>query len=64
MSQLTVEQVMAANAKLREAIKFAIAPDMWIERENDIFEYRYVEWYVDVLKDALAATTLPEPEAP
>lgn len=64
MSQITIEQLMAANAKLREAIEFAIAPDMWVERERDIFEYRYVEWYVDVLKSALAATSLPKQEAP
>lgn len=53
MSQQINEHLAAENAALREAIEFAIAPDMWIERDNNIFEYRYLEWYVDVLNAAL-----------
>lgn len=41
------------NIALRAAIEFATAPDMWIERDSNIFEYRYSEWYVGVLKAAL-----------
>ena len=64
---LTYEQLKAKcdalekqNTAMRDAIEFATAPDMWIERDGDIFEYRYVDWYVDVLNASLEI----EPEQP
>lgn len=44
--------VMAENTKMRNAIEFATAPDMWIEQHDGMLEYRYVDWYVDVLNEA------------
>uniref|UniRef100_UPI00241C9821 hypothetical protein n=1 Tax=Hafnia paralvei TaxID=546367 RepID=UPI00241C9821 len=44
--------VLAENTKMRNAIEFATAPDMWIEQHNAMLEYRYVDWYVDVLNEA------------
>ena len=40
------------NTKMRNAIEFATAPDMWIEQHDGMLEYRYVDWYVDVLNEA------------
>nr|WP_279077295.1 hypothetical protein [Hafnia alvei] len=42
----------AENTKMRNAIEFATAPDMWIEQHDGMLEYRYVDWYVDVLNEA------------
>lgn len=44
--------VVAENTKMRNAIEFATAPDMWIEQHDGMLEYRYVDWYVDVLNEA------------
>ncbi|TBM10161.1 hypothetical protein EYY83_19290 [Hafnia alvei] len=44
--------VVAENTKIRNAIEFATAPDMWIEQHDGMLEYRYVDWYVDVLNEA------------
>lgn len=41
------------NAEMREAIAFATAPDMWIEQHDGMLDYRYSEWYVDVLNAAI-----------
>ncbi|MCS3430054.1 hypothetical protein [Klebsiella sp. BIGb0407] len=41
------------NAQLRAAIEFATAPDMWVEQHDGMLDYRYTEWYVDVLNTAL-----------
>ncbi|HEJ7990197.1 TPA: hypothetical protein SMI27_000835 [Serratia liquefaciens] len=41
------------NAAMREAIAFATAPDMWIEQHDGMLDYRYSEWYVDVLNAAI-----------
>ncbi|HEI9849567.1 TPA: hypothetical protein SLN67_002602 [Serratia marcescens] len=41
------------NAEMREAITFATAPDMWIEQHDGMLDYRYSEWYVDVLNAAV-----------
>lgn len=41
------------NASMRDAIAFATAPDMWIEQHDGMLDYRYSEWYVDVLNAAI-----------
>lgn len=43
----------AENAGLKKAAEFATAPDMWIEQADGMLDYRYCEWYVDVLKAAM-----------
>lgn len=45
--------VAAENAALKKAADFATAPDMWIEQDDGMLDYRYCEWYVDVLKAAM-----------
>lgn len=46
--------VMAAeNVGLKQAAEFATASDMWIEQADGMLDYRYHEWYVDVLKTAM-----------
>ncbi|MGT3278231.1 hypothetical protein [Yersinia enterocolitica] len=45
--------VVAENTKMRNAIEFATAPNMWIEQHDGMLEYRYVDWYVDVLNDTV-----------
>ncbi|ARZ01794.1 hypothetical protein AXW38_12135 [Yersinia ruckeri] len=50
-------QVLAGdNVVLKSAIEFATAPDMW-EEHGDLLEYKYLDWYVDVLNKALDGTT-------
>lgn len=51
--ELQLERVVAENAGLKAAAEFAIAPDMWIEQADGMLDYRYVDWYVDVLKAAM-----------
>lgn len=43
------------NTAMIEAIAFATAPDLWIQRDENIWEYRHPgrEWYGDVLKQAM-----------
>ena len=43
----------AENARLKAAAEFATAEDMWIEQADGMLDYRYFEWYVDVLKAAM-----------
>ncbi|MDU5552370.1 MAG: hypothetical protein E6051_21735 [Citrobacter freundii] len=43
----------AENARLKAAAEFATAEDMWIEQADGMLDYRYVDWYVDVLKAAM-----------
>ncbi|WP_054882991.1 hypothetical protein [Yersinia rohdei] len=50
-----VQQLVAEGAILKHAIEFATAPDMW-EEHGDLLEYKYVDWYVDVLDKALNET--------
>ncbi len=45
--------VVAENSALKKAAEFATAPDMWIEQADGMLDYRYCEWYVDVLKAAM-----------
>ncbi|EPX9548731.1 hypothetical protein ACW6GR_000046 [Klebsiella michiganensis] len=45
--------VTAENVGLKAAAEFATAPDMWIEQADGMLEYRYCDWYVDVLKGAM-----------
>ncbi|WP_313124744.1 eae-like domain protein [Pseudescherichia sp.] len=47
------DQLAAEHAALRDAADFATAPDMWIEQHDGMLDYRYSEWYVDVLKRAM-----------
>ncbi|EPG6523407.1 hypothetical protein GJJ09_22885 [Klebsiella pneumoniae] len=46
-------QLAAENVALKQAAEFATAPDMWIEQADGMLDYRYHEWYVDVLKAAM-----------
>ncbi|MDM3156624.1 hypothetical protein OGW08_21460 [Citrobacter sp. Cf122] len=46
-------ELAAENVGLKEAAEFAIADDMWIEQSDGMLDYRYVDWYVDVLKAAM-----------
>lgn len=46
-------QLAAENAALKQAAEFATAPDMWVEQADGMLDYRYHEWYVDVLKAAM-----------
>ncbi|HCL6889361.1 TPA: hypothetical protein N2R70_000943 [Citrobacter freundii] len=43
----------AENAALKKAAEFSTAEDMWIEQADGMLDYRYVDWYVDVLKAAM-----------
>ncbi|HFI6420520.1 TPA: hypothetical protein ACGRST_001528 [Escherichia coli] len=45
--------VVSENAALKKAAEFATADDMWIEQADGMLDYRYVDWYVDVLKAAM-----------
>ncbi len=44
------KQLAAENVALKAAAEFATAPDMWIEQADGMLDYRYCDWYVDVLK--------------
>lgn len=48
-----VKQLAAENVGLKQAAEFATASDMWIEQADGMLDYRYHEWYVDVLKTAM-----------
>lgn len=45
--------VAAENVALKQAAEFATASDMWIEQADGMLDYRYHDWYVDVLKAAM-----------
>lgn len=47
------KQLAAENVALKQAAEFATASDMWIEQADGMLDYRYHEWYVDVLKAAM-----------
>lgn len=47
------DALLAENVAMREAIEFATATDMWIEQDDGMLDYRYSEWYVDVLNAAI-----------
>lgn len=47
------KQLAAENVGLKSAAEFATAPDMWIEQADGMLDYRYCDWYVDVLKAAM-----------
>ncbi|WP_369718663.1 hypothetical protein [Klebsiella quasipneumoniae] len=47
------KQLAAENMALKQAAEFATAPDMWVEQADGMLDYRYHEWYVDVLKAAM-----------
>ena len=46
-------ELAAESVVLKKAAEFATAPDMWIEQADGMLDYRYFEWYVDVLKAAM-----------
>lgn len=46
-------ELAAENAGIKSAAEFATAPDMWIEQQDGMLDYRYSEWYVDVLKASM-----------
>jgi hypothetical protein len=46
-------ELAAENVVLKKAAEFATADDMWIEQADGMLDYRYVDWYVDVLKAAM-----------
>ncbi|MBJ9534146.1 hypothetical protein [Citrobacter freundii] len=46
-------ELAAENAGLKSAAEFSTTPDMWIEQADGMLDYRYCEWYVDVLKAAM-----------
>lgn len=46
-------EMAAENAALKKAAEFATADDMWIEQADGMLDYRYVDWYVDVMKSAM-----------
>ncbi|MDT9381201.1 hypothetical protein RPW61_22700 [Citrobacter freundii] len=50
-------ELAVENAGLKAAAEFATAEDMWIEQADGMLDYRYVDWYVDVLKAAMEATS-------
>nr|DAY90364.1 MAG TPA: hypothetical protein [Caudoviricetes sp.] len=47
------KQLAAENVAMKQAAEFATASDMWIEQADGMLDYRYHEWYVDVLKTAM-----------
>lgn len=47
------QQLAAENVALKQAAEFATASDMWIEQADGMLDYRYHEWYVDMLKTAM-----------
>lgn len=47
------QQLAAENVALKQAAEFATASDMWIEQADGMLDYRYHDWYVDVLKAAM-----------
>lgn len=51
--ELKVEKVVAENVELKKAAEFATADDMWIEQTDGMLDYRYVDWYADVLRSAM-----------
>ncbi|HHT0405454.1 TPA: hypothetical protein ACTW6H_003668, partial [Raoultella ornithinolytica] len=48
-----LRKLAAENVALKQAAEFATASDMWIEQADGMLDYRYHEWYVDVLKTAM-----------
>ena len=46
-------ELAAENGGLKKAAEFATADDMWIEQADGMLDYRYVDWYVDVMKAAM-----------
>ncbi|ECJ2698361.1 hypothetical protein NRJ24_000964 [Salmonella enterica] len=52
-SESKCRELAAENAGLKKAADFATADDMWIEQTDGMLDYRYVDWYVDVMKAAM-----------
>lgn len=47
------QKITRENKAMREAINFAISPCLWVQREDDIYQYRGGVWYAEVLKRSL-----------
>ncbi|HHS8841307.1 TPA: hypothetical protein ACTVB1_001487 [Klebsiella pneumoniae] len=47
------KQLAAENVAMKAAAEFATAPDMWVEQADGMLDYRYCDWYVDILKAAM-----------
>ncbi|MGO3395321.1 MAG: hypothetical protein ACTINL_02350 [Serratia proteamaculans] len=60
LASTDVQQFMKENHAMRKAIAFAIAPGIWIQREEDIFQYCNKIWYADVLKQAISKESADE----
>ncbi|CAI2459506.1 MULTISPECIES: hypothetical protein [Serratia] len=48
-----VQQLMQENKAMRKAIAFAISPGIWIQREDEIFQYCGGTWYAEILKQSI-----------
>lgn len=50
-----IEKLKAENEKLKEALRFACAEDMWVSNGeyDEWFKYKYGEWYQDHLRAVL-----------
>ena len=61
-----LDTLVESNRRMEEAIEFACASDLWEERPDlggEVYEYKYLEWYVDVLQDALTPKPLHPDDA-
>ncbi|WP_201786189.1 dATP/dGTP pyrophosphohydrolase domain-containing protein [Vreelandella aquamarina] len=61
-----LDTLIERSRRMEEAIDFACAPDMWEERSGlagEIYEYKYLEWYVDVLQEAVTPRELHPDDA-
>lgn len=61
-----LDSLIERSRRMEEAIDFACAPDMWEERADlggEVYEYKYLEWYVDVLQEALTPHELHPDDA-
>ncbi|WP_200179147.1 dATP/dGTP pyrophosphohydrolase domain-containing protein [Ectothiorhodospira mobilis] len=61
-----LDTLMESNRRMEEAIDFACAPDMWEEcpgQAGEVYEYKYLEWYGDVLQESLTPHDLHADDA-
>jgi len=61
-----LDALIERSRRMEEAIDFACAPDMWEERSDlggEVYEYKYLKWYVDVLQEALTPHELHPDDA-
>jgi len=55
---IEINYLKAHIERLREALEFACAEDMWISNGeyNELFDYRYCDWYQDIGREVLNET--------